>query len=110
MQTHQFPVGGDLLAGNIAHAFFPTEQSASNGHSIEPVGLGSQALLLVKVMGLPWMQEAHLVPLLLQLMVQILMVTRGCLHPNDDLVGSRIQLRQFLFPHLPSLFGISEVA
>jgi hypothetical protein len=34
VQTHQFAVRSDLLARNIAHAAFPTEQNAGNGHRI----------------------------------------------------------------------------
>jgi len=65
-------------------------------------------LLLVKMMGLSWMQQAHLVALLLQFVIEILMVARGRLHPNDDLVGDGIQLRQFLFQHLPSSLDIGK--
>ncbi len=88
MQTYHFSVGSDLLAGNITHALFSTEQETSNGHGIEPIGLGSQALLLMKVVRLPGVQQAELVASLLQFMVEILVVACGGLHPDHDLFGT----------------------
>ncbi len=72
MQPHQFAIRGDLLAGHIARPRFPTQQHLGNGHGIEPIGLGTQSLLPVKLMRLARMQQTELITAPLGLLIQIL--------------------------------------
>jgi hypothetical protein len=108
VQTHQFSVRSDLLAGNIPHARVSPEQDTGTRHGIETIRLGSQALVLVKRMGWSWMHQAHLVTPLFPLMLEILMVARGRFHPHEDRVGHSIQLPQFLFQHPPPSLGLGK--
>jgi hypothetical protein len=91
MQTYHFSIGSNLLGFEYSpRALLRLSQETSNGHGIEPIGLGPQALLLMKVVRLPGVQQAELVAPLLQFMVKILVVACGGLHPDHDLFGTRL--------------------
>jgi hypothetical protein len=47
--------------------------------------------------------------MLFQLMIQILPVTGGCFHPDEDLAGRNIQLGELVQQHVPSWLGISKL-
>jgi hypothetical protein len=40
--------------------------------------------------------------------IEVLAVARRCLHPNEDLLGERIQPREFVQQDVPSLLAIGE--
>jgi len=67
----------------------PTPQEAGDGHGIEPISLGPQALLLMKVVRLPGVHQAQLVALPLQFMVEILVVAGGGFHADHDVLRTR---------------------
>jgi len=59
-------------------------------------------------MRLARMQQTQHIAALLQLVIKILMVAGGCLHPNEDLLGESIELAQFLFPDLPTFPALAN--
>lgn len=74
MQADQFPIRDHLFAGDIASSRLPTQQHSGDGPRVKPIGLRTQALTLVKLMGLPRMQQTQDITALLQFVVEILMV------------------------------------
>src|SRR5262249_6796186 len=56
----------------------------------------------MKLMGLTRMQETQDIPTPFQFVIEILMVTGGRLHPNENLMRRSIQVAQPLFPDLPA--------
>lgn len=55
MEAHQFAIGRHLFAWDVTRPCFSAEEHTGNRHGIESIGLGSQALPLMKLMRLPRM-------------------------------------------------------
>jgi hypothetical protein len=81
---------------------------AGNGHGIEAIRFGSQALTLVKLMRLSRMEQAEPIASLVQFVIEILALAGSRLHPNQDLTWERIQVTKLVQHNVLSVLGIGK--